>query len=85
MAHELAPNVHLSTPVLGVDHAADGVVVRTARGDVAADRLVVAAPPQTVDRLTFRPTLPARRRACNSELTLGRLAKFQAVYSTSLR
>lgn len=54
VAAELAPHVHLSTPVLWVDRDADGFVIGTAMKHILARKLLVAVPPKVLDRIDWR-------------------------------
>ena len=54
--------------------------VHTARGVVAARRVVVACPPPLVGRIRFAPQLPIQRQQLLKRMEMGNLMKCDAVY-----
>lgn len=80
LAHRLGRDVALHAPVHRITQERGHVVVDSARGSVRARRVVVAAPPQTVRQIEFRPGLPQQRVELLRHLPMGNLMKCDAVY-----
>lgn len=80
MAAELGPAVVLDSPVSAVHQDADGVLVRSARLDVRADRVIVAMSPADATRIRFTPDLPTRRSMLQRRWSTGSENKLFAVY-----
>jgi monoamine oxidase len=75
LAAPLGARLHLSTPVTSVAWADDGVVVRTATGELAAGAVVVAVPAPLIGTLWFEPALPGPLRDALARLRYGHAAK----------
>ncbi|WP_067699616.1 flavin monoamine oxidase family protein [Nocardia jejuensis] len=54
--------------------------VASARGTFTADKVIVAMSPAISDRIDYRPGLPADRTELCRGYTMGRIAKFLAIY-----
>lgn len=69
-------DVRLSTPVTAVDHGADGCVVHTATGELAADHVVVTVPLTVLQRrdIRFTPAIPDHEAAAD-RLAMAHLEK----------
>ena len=82
LAQRLGDIVALSAPVHRIEQRDHHAVVHTARGQVTAKRVIVAAPPPLVLDIDWFPRLPIRRRQLLSHLDMGQLMKCDAVYKT---
>lgn len=83
MAAHLGDRVHLDAPVRHLDVLDDGgVLVGTARGQVRAQRVVVAASPGAAVRIQFSPPLPQARNRWMERSPMGDVAKIHTVYDT---
>jgi monoamine oxidase len=80
LARQLGDRVALDAAVSRIVQEDRRVAVHTARGTVRARRVIVAAPPELVRRIDFRPGLPRQRRRLLSHLDMGALMKCDAVY-----
>jgi monoamine oxidase len=80
MAAELGDRVRLTTPVLAIDQAAEGVVVHTPTGPIEGRRVVIAIPPVLAGRIQYNPTLPAARDQLTSRMPMGSVIKYIALY-----
>ena len=80
MAAQLGSRVALNAAVSRIDQSSSGAVVRTARGNVRAKRVIVACPPELARQITFTPALPARHKALFDHMNMGDLMKCDAVY-----
>jgi monoamine oxidase len=75
LAASLGHRIRLSTPVESISQDADGVLVRTARGEFVADRAIVALPAAVLKTLPFEPALSADKRAALARLPIATAAK----------
>jgi monoamine oxidase len=82
MADALGDRVRLGDAVRSIEQGADGVVVRTAGGEVAARAVVVAVPPEHRAAITFSPALPDGHAELARHWPQGRLSKAYAAYET---
>jgi putrescine oxidase len=80
LAAWLGDRVRLGSPVRDVAWSADGVSVAVAGGTIAAQRLIVAIPPNLMGMIRFDPALPAWRMRAEQEVSQGSLIKVQAAY-----
>jgi monoamine oxidase len=80
IAGELAERVVLEAPVRAIADDGRGVRVTTDRGDVRADRVIVAAPPPLVREIAFDPPLDAARRELLDAHRMGATTKVIATY-----
>ncbi len=80
LARQLGPRVALRAAVTRIDQNGSRAVVRTTRGPVACNRVIMAAPPELARRVTFGPALPARHRTLLERMDMGALMKCDAVY-----
>lgn len=81
IAEQLGPDVVLDSPVTEIRQDVGGVLVRSARVDVRAKRVVVAISPADVGRIAIAG-LPSRRRMLQRRLSGGSESKLFAVYDT---
>ena len=82
VAAALGARVQLATPVWRIEQGDDGVIVRSDRLTVTAQRVVVAVPPPLAARIDYAPLLPAARDQLTQRLGMGALMKVEAVYAT---
>lgn len=82
LAKRLGDIVALRAPVRTIEQEDGRALVHTARGTVAAKRVVVAAPPPLVLDIDWFPRLPIRRTQLLRHLDMGQLMKCDAVYDT---
>ncbi|RNM13961.1 flavin monoamine oxidase family protein [Nocardioides pocheonensis] len=80
LAEELGDRVALAAAAYRIEQSDTGAVVRTERGSVRCDRVIVAAPPPLVLGIDWYPQLPVRRHALLSQMPMGQLMKCDAVY-----
>ncbi len=67
--------IHPGDPVRAIATAADGLVVRTDGGELAADACIVAVPASVIGRIAFDPPLPDPVAAALAAITYGHAAK----------
>ena len=83
MAAYLGDRVHTDAAVHRITVLDDGgVLVDTARGQVRARRVVVAAAPGAAVRIQFTPPLPQARNRWMERSPMGDVAKIHTVYDT---
>lgn len=83
IAVHLGDRVHLDTAVRHIHTLDDGtVLLDTARGQIRAQRIVVAAAPGAAVRIPFTPPLPQARSRWMERSPMGDVAKIHTVYST---
>jgi monoamine oxidase len=81
LAARLAPGtIRLGETVSRIAQGEDGVVVDVASGPVRARRVVVAVPPTLAGRITYEPSLPARRDQLVQHMPQGSVIKFHVLY-----
>lgn len=80
LAEELGDAVVLDSPVVEIAQDTDGVLVRSARVDVRADRVIVAMSPADAARIRVTPELPTRRVMLQRRWSSGAESKLFAVY-----
>ncbi len=80
LASELGSRVALNAPVSRIDQSSARAVVRTSRGAVTCQRVIVAVPPELARSITWGPDLPSRHRALLEHMNMGDLMKCDAVY-----
>ena len=80
LADELGERVLLEAPVTAIEQSADGVRVESRRGQVHADRVVVALPPALAGRIHYAPALPSRRDLLSQRMPMGSALKVVAAY-----
>ena len=70
-------DIRLATPVTGIAVAGDGAVVRTGRGDIAADAVVCSVPLGVLKAgtIAFRPALPRGHRDAIRAIGFGSVTK----------
>jgi len=76
-------NVHCTSPVYSIDQATNAgeAIVRTNSGEEwRAKYVVVAAPPQMVNKIAFSPPLPNDKQQLNKRMLMGHLIKFIVTY-----
>ena len=79
-ADELGDAVRLGCPVHLIRQDADGVEVVHERGNVRAERAIVALPPALAGRIRYSPALPARRDQLTQQVPMGAVIKVQVRY-----
>jgi monoamine oxidase len=72
-------DVRLESPVRRIEHG-DTIVVRHERGEVAAERAIVAIPPHLIGAIEFAPGLPPARAALATRMPMGAVVKCTAIY-----
>lgn len=83
IAAHLGDVVHLDAAVRHIHTLDDGtVLLDTARGQVRAQRIVVATSPGAAVRIAFTPALPQARSRWMERSPMGDVAKIHTVYST---
>ncbi|MFG2446611.1 flavin monoamine oxidase family protein [Nocardia fluminea] len=80
MAEDLGHALILDSPVVEIAHDADGVLVRSERVDIRADRVIVAMSPADAARIRVTPGLPTRRVMLQRGWGSGAESKLFAVY-----
>jgi monoamine oxidase len=75
LAAPLGARLHLAGPVTSIAWHDDGVLVRTAAGEIAADAVVVAVPAPVIDDIRFDPGLPAPLRKAIASVRYAHAAK----------
>lgn len=80
MADDLGADVVLDSPVTEISQDSAGVVVRSARVEVQAARVIVAMSPSDAGRIRFTPDLPTRRTMLQRRWSSGTESKLAAVY-----
>ncbi|WP_310784578.1 flavin monoamine oxidase family protein [Mycobacterium sp. Z3061] len=79
LAAELGPRVCTGHRVTSIV-CGDRVLVRTASGDVQADKAIVTPPPPVASRIAFEPALPPNLVALQRNTYMGSVYKAVAVY-----
>ncbi len=82
MADELGARVVLGAAVRTIMQDENGVQVETDKGDFAARRIIVAAPPGPIARIRFEPHLPAARDGLHQRMPMGAIIKAIVAYKT---
>jgi monoamine oxidase len=82
MAEELGDQVLLGYQVYDIIHRGDGVRIVAENAIIEADHVIVALPPNQIQRLDFDPVLPRRRMWLMQRLEMGSVIKCFAVYET---
>ncbi|MEV6678986.1 FAD-dependent oxidoreductase [Streptomyces erythrochromogenes] len=80
MAEQLGRRVVLDSPVSEIVQDDQGVLVKSARIDVQAKRVIVAMAPSDANRIRFSPDLPTRRAMLQRRWCNGTESKIFAVY-----
>jgi monoamine oxidase len=75
LARELGDAVQLDSPAVSVEWDVAGVRVATRAGEVDADAAIIAVPANVLDRIAFRPELPAEVRGALGLVEYGHAAK----------
>ena len=82
MADALGERVILGAPVRKITQNETGVQIETDRGDFAARRMIIAAPPGPIARIRFEPVLPAARDGLHQRMPMGAIIKAIVAYKT---
>eukprot|EP00438_Fugacium_kawagutii_P033837 Skav235846 [mRNA] locus=scaffold1931:384241:385593:- [translate_table: standard] len=83
MAKELESDVELNMRVVEVDTTGEKVVVKSNTGKTYVGKeLILAFPPQLLQRVRFEPPLPSHYRQVASSMVLGQVVKLIAVFPT---
>ncbi|MBW4468102.1 MAG: flavin monoamine oxidase family protein [Pegethrix bostrychoides GSE-TBD4-15B] len=77
---ELDHQVRLGEPVLQINHHAAGVEILTAKGQYAAQYVVVSMPPHLAGRIIYHPPLPPLREQLTQRVPMGCCAKILVSY-----
>ncbi|WP_169814925.1 flavin monoamine oxidase family protein [Nocardia crassostreae] len=80
MAESLSDSIVYGAPARAIDQTCSQLQVFTDRGVYSAAKVVVAMSPAISDRIDYRPGLPTERIELVNGYTMGRIAKFLAVY-----
>jgi monoamine oxidase len=80
VAARLGDRVILGAPARRIDHDETGVVVAHERGEVRAERAVIAMPPALAGRLGYRPALPGYRDQLTQRVPMATTIKAHCVY-----
>ncbi len=80
LAERLGDRVRLGAPVRDVAWTDGGVDVHIPGGEISAQRLIVAIPPNLAATIRFDPPLPSWRMRAEQETSQGSLIKVQAAY-----
>ena len=80
MAADLGDRVVTGSPASAISQDEDGVLVRSARVDVRAQRVIVAMAPPDVERIHLSPDLPVQRAMLQRRWAVGSESKLFAVY-----
>ena len=80
MAEELGERVLLGYQVYDIIHRGDGVRVVAENAIIEADHVIVALPPNQIQRIDFDPVLPRRRMWLLQRLEMGSVIKCFALY-----
>lgn len=80
MAADLGDAIRCNSPVTAIDQDGDGVIVRSASGDVRARYAVVTTPPALAARIAFDPPLPQAKAHLLAHMPAGGLIKAMVVY-----
>lgn len=78
VADALGDRIALSIPVTAIEQGEDSALVRTPRGTVRAERVIVTVPPRALDRIDI--DLSSGHAGWRASATMGRVAKVHAVY-----
>lgn len=70
----------LDAPVHAIEQSESGVVIRHARGEVRASRVIVALAPALAARIDFRPSLPPARMQLQAKMPMGSVIKALVAY-----
>ncbi|WP_390893482.1 flavin monoamine oxidase family protein [Mycobacterium deserti] len=83
MADELGPRVVLNTVARRIERHADGTLsVGTDSGEVAAQAVIIAVPPEHRANISFEPDLPPEHQKLAAHWPQGNLSKAYAAYET---
>jgi monoamine oxidase len=80
LAEKLGDSVLLNAPLESCTHTNNEVTVITSRDTFKARHLILAMPPVLMNRITFSPALPSKRRGLQYHLPQGTVIKFIATY-----
>ncbi|UGT42571.1 FAD-dependent oxidoreductase [Nocardia yamanashiensis] len=80
LAAELGDRIVTGAPVTAIRTVDGGVEVTVGGATVAADRVIVAVPPELASEIHFEPALPVERAAALRSLPMADVIKCTAVY-----
>lgn len=73
-------NIVLNAPVKKVVGTEEGYKVEWEGGSMTAKKVIIAMPPPTIEKITFEPALPEKRRKLNEGMQMGQMGKAIAIY-----
>jgi monoamine oxidase len=82
LAAKLGKRVHVEQPVHRIRRRGGGVEVHARSETWVAERVIVALAPALIDRIDFRPKLPAQRAQLQQRVPMGQVIKCMSVYPT---
>lgn len=80
IARVLGERVVLGSPVRRIERDDEGALVSTEHGDVRADRVIVAVPPQAAQQIVHEPPLPVARTRWLAKSPMGDVVKIHVSY-----
>jgi monoamine oxidase len=80
LCSKIGDAVILESPVRRIDHGPSGVVVRSDRAELRAERAIVAVPPTIAGRIAYDPALPFDRDQLTQRFAQGNTNKCFAMY-----
>lgn len=83
IADELCELIYLNAPVRSLKLQAQQVQVVTDRGDFYGKRIILALPPQLIERISLDPVLSAQFAERPRHLVLGKVVKSVVVYESA--
>ena len=80
LAGELGADLQLGRPVTAIRQDADEVTISTAGGELRAQRVILALPPQLLSEISLDLDLSGRAQWCQRAIVKGRVVKTVIVY-----
>ena len=80
LAGELGADLQLGRPVTAIRQDADQVTISTAGGELRAQRVILALPPQLLSEISLDLDLSGRAQWCQRAIVKGRVVKTVIVY-----
>jgi monoamine oxidase len=82
VGNQLSGQIWLNAKVESIDQSGGGVVVRCARGTIAARRVIIAVPPHLAARIDTKPALSGAKDSLANSIGLGQIIKCVIVYGS---